>query len=258
MAKGGILPLVLAAALDPNHWRPSFGVQGQDVSSHQGNVDWASQWNQGSRFAYVKASEGNYYLNENFSQQYNGSRNVGMLRGSYHFAIPNWSSGADQARYFIANGGAWAADGATLPPVLDFEFNPYEGRTIGGFYFGDTCYDMSPSQLASWVRDFGNTVRSLIGRYPVIYTNTAWWNHCTGDAPGFGEYPLWVARYPSSPTNDAGPLPSSWSRYSMWQYSSTGPFAGDSNIWNGSYADLGAFARNGVPSAAFQAISGLR
>ena len=250
-ARSGSLPSILAAAFDPDHWRPSFGVQGQDVSSHQGDVDWATQWNKGSRFAYVKASEGNYYLNEHFAQQYDGSRNVGMIRGSYHFAIPNWSSGADQARYFIANGGAWRADGSTLPPVLDFEFNPYEGRTIGGFYFGNTCYDMTPSQLISWAQDFGNTVRSMIGRYPVIYTNTSWWNYCTGNPGGFGDYPLWVARYPQSPTDDAGPLPSSWSTYSFWQYSSEGPFAGDSNVWNGDWESLRRFADGGpvpVPS----------
>ncbi|MGX9900422.1 GH25 family lysozyme [Arthrobacter sp. SA17] len=180
-------------------WMPTFGVQGLDVSGHQLNVDWQQQWNMGARFAYVKASEGNYFINELFNSQYQGSRNVGMIRGAYHFAIPNWSSGADQARFFVQNGGGWSADGSTLPPVLDFEFNPYAGRTIEGFYFGNTCYDMSPSQLTSWVRDFGNTMLSLTGRLPVIYTNTLWWKQCTADAPGFSDYPLWVAAYPNSP-----------------------------------------------------------
>ncbi|MFF1382723.1 lysozyme [Arthrobacter sp. NPDC058288] len=221
---------------------PTFGVQGLDVSGHQTSVNWQQQWNMGARFAYVKASEGNYYTNELFGAQYQGSRSVGMIRGAYHFAIPNWSSGADQARYFVQNGGGWTADGYTLPPVLDFEFNPYEGRTIDGFYFGNTCYGMSPSQLTAWVRDFGNTMQALTGRLPVIYTNTMWWKQCTGDAAGFGNYPLWVAAYPSSATNDAGAIPSSWSSYSIWQYSSTGPFAGDSNVWNGTYQMLQRFA----------------
>ncbi|MGF9646679.1 GH25 family lysozyme [Pseudarthrobacter oxydans] len=225
---------------------PTFGVQGLDVSGHQPSVDWQQQWNMGSRFAYVKATEGNYYTNPSYGSQYQGSRNVGMIRGAYHFAIPNWSSGADQARYFVQNGGGWSADGYTMPPVLDFEFNPYEGRTINGFYFGNTCYNMSPAQLQSWVRDFGNTMQSLTGRLPVIYTNTSWWNQCLGNPAGFGDYPLWVAAYPSSPTNNAGPVPTaSWSTYSIWQYSSTGPFAGDSNVWNGDYASLQRFARSG-------------
>lgn len=239
-------------------WTPTFGVQGLDVSGHQTSVDWQQQWNMGARFAYVKASEGNYYTNELFNSQYQGSRNVGMIRGAYHFAIPNWSSGADQARYFVQNGGGWTADGYTLPPVLDFEFNPYAGRTINGFYFGDTCYGMSPAQLTSWVRDFGNTMLSLTGRLPVIYTNTSWWKQCTADAPGFGNYPLWTAAYPSSPTNNAGAIPSSWSTYSIWQYSSTGPFAGDSNVWNGDYASLQRFAGSQLPVGSFDDLSLVR
>ncbi|WP_306634410.1 GH25 family lysozyme [Pseudarthrobacter siccitolerans] len=227
---------------------PTFGIQGLDVSGHQTSMDWQQQWNMGARFAYIKASEGNYYTNPSYNSQYQGSRSVGMVRGAYHFAIPNWSSGADQARYFVKNGGGWSADDYTMPPVLDFEFNPYEGRTdFPGWTPGNTCYDMSPSQLSSWVRDFGNTMRSLTGRLPVIYTNTYWWNQCVGNPADFGEYPLWVASYPKSATNDAGAVPTgSWSSYSIWQYSSTGPFAGDSNVWNGDYASLQRFA-NGTP-----------
>jgi uncharacterized protein with LGFP repeats/GH25 family lysozyme M1 (1,4-beta-N-acetylmuramidase) len=238
-------------------WMPTFGIQGLDVSGHQTSVDWQQQWNMGARFAYVKASEGNYFTNDYFNSQYQGSRNVGMIRGAYHFAIPNWSSGADQARYFVQNGGGWSADGYTMPPVLDFEFNPYEGRTINGFYFGNTCYGMSPAQLGSWVRDFGSTMQALTGRLPVVYTNTSWWNQCLGNPAGFGDYPLWIAAYPSYATDNAGPVPTnSWSTYSMWQYSSTGPLAGDSNVWNGDYAGLRSFAAQGVPPAADQAITG--
>ena len=236
-------------------WSPTFGVQGLDVSSHQPTVDWQKQWNLGARFAYVKASEGNYFTNPLFSPQYEGSRSVGMIRGAYHFAIPNWSSGANQARYFVANGGGWTADGYTMPPVLDFEFNPYANRTINGFDFGNTCYDMTASQLRSWVRDFGDTMLSLTGRLPVIYTNTNWWNYCLGTAPGFGDYPLWVAAYPGAATNDAGPVPSSWSTYSIWQYSSTGPFPGDSNVWNGDYDSLRKFAGAASPVGSFDSVS---
>ena len=72
-------------------------VYGMDVSSYQGNVDWTAAWNNGARFAYVKASEGIGYTNPYFAQQYNGSYGVGMIRGAYHFALPDRSSGATQA-----------------------------------------------------------------------------------------------------------------------------------------------------------------
>ncbi|WP_249777172.1 GH25 family lysozyme [Arthrobacter sp. C9C5] len=231
-----------STAVTEGSWSPSFGVKGLDVSYYQSGVNWQTQWNLGARFAYVKATEGNYYTNPSFAAQYKGARQVGMIRGAYHFANPLASSGADQARSFVQGGGGWSADGYTLPPVLDIETNPYAGQTIDGFYQGNACYDRSPSQLASWVRDFGNTMKSLTGRLPMIYTNTSWWKQCTADAAGFGAYPLWTANWPSSATNYAGPLPASWNSYSVWQYSESGPFAGDSNVWNGDYEGLQRFA----------------
>lgn len=245
-AVSGILPRVLGA--DASHWRPTIGIQGQDVSYYQGNVDWAAQWSQGSRWAYVKATEGNYYQNQYFRQQYDGSQSVGMTRGAYHFAIPNWSSGADQARYFVANGGGWTSDGSTLPPVLDIEYNPYVGTTIPGYNPGNTCYDLSAPQMVAWITDFGNTMLSLTGRYPVIYSTTDWWTQCTGNSASFTDYPLWIASYPSSASDSPGTLPASWSQYSLWQYSSTGPFAGDSNVWNGDGAGLQRFATGAPPN----------
>ncbi|WCI08620.1 FG-GAP-like repeat-containing protein [Arthrobacter sp. OVS8] len=65
-----------------------------------------------------------------------------------------------------------------------------------------------------------------------------------GRRRGFRRLPLWTAYWPSSASNYAGPLPSSWSSYSFWQYSESGPFAGDSNVWNGDYEGLRRFASN--------------
>src|SRR5262249_53114715 len=101
------------------------GVRGMDVSGWQGNVNWSAAWRSGTRFAYVKATEGTGYTNPYFVQQYNGSYNAGMIRGAYHFARPNLSSGATQADYFVGHGGGWSRDGKTLPPMLDIEYNPH-------------------------------------------------------------------------------------------------------------------------------------
>src|SRR5215469_4332763 len=122
------------------------GLPGMDVSSYQGNVNWSAAYNHGARFAYVKATEGTYYTNPYFAQQYNGSYNVGMIRGSYHFAIPNNSGGGAQADYFVNHGGGWSKDGKTLPGALDIEYNPY----------GATCYGLSASGMVAWIGDFLN------------------------------------------------------------------------------------------------------
>src|SRR4051794_17426354 len=103
------------------------GVLGMDVSGHQGNVNWSAAWSNGARWAYVKATEGTSYTSSYFAQQYNGSYNVGMIRGAYHFARPNVSGGATQADYFVNHGGGGAAAGQTLPGAPDIEGKPHSG-----------------------------------------------------------------------------------------------------------------------------------
>jgi lysozyme len=201
-------------------------VAGIDVSGHQGNVDWPYWWGQGKRFVWVKATEGTGYRNPYFAQQYNGSYNQGFIRGAYHFALPDRSSGATQANFFSSNGGGWSGDGKTLPGALDMEYNPY----------GATCYGLSQSAMTAWIRDFSNTYKARWNKYPAIYTSTSWWNQCVGSSFGTTN-PLWVARYSSS----VGTLPVGWSYYTVWQYSSS-PI--DQNSFNGDYSRLQVFATN--------------
>lgn len=235
-ATPGAASLGSAAAMST--WMPS-GVQGLDVSYYQAGVDWGAEVAKGAKFAYVKATEGNYYLNPAFSQQFNKSYDAGLVRGSYHFAIPHPDAGtaADQARYFVANGGVWSNDGKTLPPLLDIEYNPYVGS-----YFGNTCYDRTPDQIVAWVRDFSDTVYSLTKRLPAIYTTTDWWSTCAGNNGGFSGNPLHIASYFTQPASSPGTLPNGWLGYDIWQYSSTGPFAGDSDVWRGTLGQLQTFA----------------
>jgi len=112
---------------------------GMDVSSLQGNVDWATAAANGAKFVYIKSTEATGYVNPYLVSQYTGSYAAGVIRGTYHFALPDRSTGAAQASYFLAHLGGWSPDGKTLPPMLDMEYNPY----------GATCYGQSPG---SWPR----------------------------------------------------------------------------------------------------------
>jgi GH25 family lysozyme M1 (1,4-beta-N-acetylmuramidase) len=203
-------------------------TEGVDVASYQGGVAWSTLWNSGVRWAYTKASEGTYYTNPYFSEQYSGSYAVGMIRGAYHFATPDTTGGAAQADYFVDHGGGWSKDGKTLPGVLDIEWNPY----------GASCYGKSESAMVAWIRDFLNRYKARTGRDAVIYTATNWWTECTGNYAGFAANPLWIARYAST----VGTLPAGWSTYTMWQYTSTGPTVGDHDKFNGSTEKLLAFS----------------
>ncbi|MEU9185979.1 lysozyme [Streptomyces sp. NPDC048484] len=204
-------------------------TEGVDVSSHQGNVAWPALWSSGVKWAYVKATEGTYYTNPYFTQQYTGSYNVGMIRGAYHFATPDTTGGAAQANYFVDHGGGWSKDGRTLPGALDIEWNPY----------GAACFGKTQSAMVTWIRDFLNQYKARTGRDAVIYSATSWWTQCTGDYAGFASAnPLWIARYASA----AGTLPAGWSYYTMWQYTSSGPTVGDHNKFNGTLDRVVALA----------------
>lgn len=219
---------VSSQAMAPRALAVTASVPGLDVSSHDGAVDWASRWSAGKRFVWAKATEGTSYTNPEFASQYNGSANQGFIRGAYHFALPNNSSGSAQAKYFSDNGGGWSGDGKTLPGALDMEYNPYSGGS---------CYGLSQAQMASWVRDFSSYYLNRWGRYPIIYTSASWWDQCVGTATSISSaQPLWTARYASA----VGTLPAGWTRHTVWQYAET-PY--DLDSFNGTSAELATFAR---------------
>ncbi|MGH3735261.1 MAG: lysozyme [Micromonosporaceae bacterium] len=205
-------------------------VRGIDVSHWQGPIDWNGVRASGMAFAYLKATEGVGYRDSRFGENYTNSYRVGILRGAYHYALPDRSSGAAQAEFFIANGGAWSADGKTMPGMLDLEWNPY----------GGDCYGMSQPQMREWIRGFMTRYHERTGRWAVIYTNIHWWNPCVGDFREFSDKaPLWIARYNSSP----GAIPPGWPTWSFWQYTSKGQVSGvaghvDMNEFDGSYERL--------------------
>jgi GH25 family lysozyme M1 (1,4-beta-N-acetylmuramidase) len=202
---------------------------GLDVSSWQGNVDWASVAANGARFAYVKATESTDYTNPYFSQQYTGAYNAGLVHGAYHFATPNTSSGAAQADYFVAHGGGWSKDGKTFPGMLDMEWNPY----------GAACYGLSAAGMVNWILSFSNEYHAKTSRWPVIYTATSWWSQCTGNTGDFSSTnPLMLANYNGSP----GPMPYNWGFQTIWQFADAGTFPGDQDYFNGDYSRVQALA----------------
>ncbi|KAL7930773.1 glycoside hydrolase family 25 protein [Trichoderma chlorosporum] len=205
-------------------------VTGFDISNYQPTVDFAGAYSDGARFVIIKATEGTTYIDPTFSDHYTKATNAGFIRGGYHFAHPDTSSGAAQAKYFLAHGGGWSSDGITLPGMLDLEYAPS----------GDSCYGLTASAMVSWINDFLNTYHSATGQYPMIYTSTSWWQLCTGNSGSFGsKSPLVVARYASS----VGTLPNGWSYYTIWQNSDASPWGGDSDTFNGDLSQLQKLAR---------------
>ncbi|KAL0959560.1 hypothetical protein HGRIS_011271 [Hohenbuehelia grisea] len=148
--------LISSAAANPLALSKRAAPQGIDVSGFQPNVNFNTVKANGVAFAYIKATEGTTFISSSFSSQYVGATNAGLIRGAYHFAHPDSSSGATQAKFFLAHGGGWSADGITLPGALDIEYNPN----------GAECYGLTAAQMVAWIHDFSNTYQAATGRFP--------------------------------------------------------------------------------------------
>jgi GH25 family lysozyme M1 (1,4-beta-N-acetylmuramidase) len=204
-----------------------YPLTGIDVSSYQGQINWASVAAGGAHFAYVRASEQDSIVDSNFAQNSQGATANGLYAGAYHRARPDVSSGTAQADFFLDT-ARYVNDGRTLPPMLDVE---WPRSTWTGL---NACYNLTPSQLSAWIRAFVNEVASRTGQPTMIYTNTNWWGPCTNNNTTFGSEPLFIANYTQSPP----PLPSGWARWTFWQYSDSGTLPGDQDAFNGDAAAL--------------------
>ncbi|MBV1851345.1 hydrolase [Catellatospora sp. NEAU-YM18] len=213
------------------------GTPGIDVNTWQGSVNWSAAHNAGVQWAYLKATEGTSVKDPSFNTNYPAAYYAGVIRGAYHLARPNLSSGTVQADYLASNGGAWSADGKTLPAALDIEPNPLSG----GY-----CYGLTQSAMISWINAFLNEYRARTTRWAVIHTTLSFWKICTGNYSGFAtKSPLSIIRWDSSP----GALPAGWTVQTFWQSTNCQVTAGvvgcaDGSSFNGAYDRLVALANN--------------
>ncbi len=133
-------------------------VFGIDVSGWVASPDWGAVSALGVKFAFVKASE-NTFADPKFSQHWQGSKSVGMLRGAYHFFHPETNNSAQQASTFIQ---AVGVDKGELPPVLDVEQVYVNGNPIA-MPTGDAMLAL----MKQWL----DPVESAFGRKPMIFAS---------------------------------------------------------------------------------------
>ena len=190
-------------------------VNGTDVSSHQHPNGAAIDWTQVAtayNFTAIKATEGNYYPNPYYATDAQAAVAAGMYVAAYSFAIPNVSDGANQAQYAVTN-ASYTVGGHYLPLMLDLEYDPY--NTTDHL---NECYGLTASAMVTWISSFVAEAKALTGVNPIIYTPPAWWDTCTANNTHFRGFVLWV---PAFSVNTPGTLPTGWSAWNFWQYSST-------------------------------------
>lgn len=209
---GEMAPAVTPAAAIPGD------EQGVDVASFQhpngAAIDWSQVAASGIGFAAVKATEGAYYQNPYALTDLAGAQAAGLSVVAYAFAIPNGNGSSNspvtQANYLLKYLGSYAA---TVPVMLDIEYNPYSGGE---------CYGLKGAKMIAWVAAFDAQIQAKTGRMPIIYAPPAWWDTCTGNSAGFGPDPLWVP----SITTGSPAMPAGWANWTIWQYSAAGTVAG--------------------------------
>ncbi len=205
---------------------PSALITGVDVSSYEGNINWANVKNAGYKFGFAKATEGvsitdSYFINN----QVNGAA-AGLPMGAYHFARPENNSATAEANYFLSVASAYIHS-CNLPPVLDVE-NPPTGPSLQTFF--------TSAQLTTWIQTWCTTVQNATGIAPIIYigpSNAAYLNS------SINTYGLWIDDYNSNPNNAPANI-GVWTTWEFKQYSWTGTVPGisgaggiDMDVFNG-------------------------
>jgi GH25 family lysozyme M1 (1,4-beta-N-acetylmuramidase) len=200
-------------------------IKGMDVSYYEASIDWDTVHANGIEFAIIRASDGLQFADPKFPSYWSGAKAAGVIRGVYQFFRPSQDPIA-QAELLLARMGP--PEPGDLPPVIDVEVS-------GG---------LPPDAVADAVRAWVDHVAQAIGRQPIIYAGLYSWHDLTGNTD-MTTSPLWVAQYTASSCPN---IPSPWTRWLMWQHSSTGSVPGipgsmlDLNVFNGTRDDLVAFA----------------
>ena len=192
----------------PEHVKSMIGtsgsdpIHGVDLSHYNGKVNFDKLAAAGIQFVYLKATQGQHYVDPSFAIHSKALRGSDMLRGAYHFFEPEVDAIA-QADHFL---NTIKHNDYNLPPMLDVEIT-----------------QEAPSNLIqSGVKKWLEKVKKRLGCTPVIYTYGDFWQHQLGSA--FSEYPFWLADYAKKPN-----VPKTAKNWHIWQYSDKGRLPGVEN-----------------------------
>ncbi|WMX15467.1 MULTISPECIES: glycoside hydrolase family 25 protein [unclassified Aureispira] len=211
------LCLVFFMLISCTHDADQYKIQGIDVSHYQKIIDWETVAQQDKiHFAFIKATESTDYQDSIFENNWSKAKEVGLIRGAYHFFRPNVSI-EWQIKNFTQQVQLSKGD---LPPVLDVE----------------DFKNVSMPTLIERVRLWLSFVEEHYQVRPIIYTSLkVYEQHLKG---AFPDHPVWIARYNrKEPPQDINWL--------FWQYSNTEELEGivgyvDKNVFVGTRAELQA------------------
>lgn len=178
-------------------------ASGIDVSMHQRVIDWPRVKRAGYSFAYIKATEGEAYVDPYYTRNVADATKAGVKVGAYHFLRPKpGRKGSAEADDFCRALKAAKLGPGDLIPVCDIETTA-----------------LSATATEAYVEEFLNAVQATVGVRPLIYTYPSFLN---GRWRSSHRAKLWIAHYGVSKPR----LPAPWKSYVAWQYTSSGSVPG--------------------------------
>lgn len=183
-----------------------YQIHGIDVSRYQDRVDWervAAMRVDDIRisFAFIKATEGTWMKDPWFDYNWKNARAEGLIRGAYHYFLPNVSPKA-QAKHFLRTVKLRSGD---LPPVVDIE------ETRG----------LNREQVRRYTLAFLDLLQQNLGVKPIVYTNRDFYKNHFANEPDFKPYCFWIAHYHVADLS----MPDD-SKWHFWQHSDRGSVNG--------------------------------
>ncbi len=191
-------------------------IAGIDVSSYNGNIDWAQVKNSGIDFAIIRIGGRGYgesgvlYSDDKAIQNITNAQANGIKVGVYFFSQAiNEAEAIEEADYIYS-----LLNGTKLDFPVCFDWETIEDDTA-------RTDNVTPSELTTCARAFCDRVREY-GDTPVIYSES-YELYNRYELQKLSDIDIWYCEYADTPNFDY--------EFSMWQYSNTGTVNGiDGNV----------------------------
>ena len=210
-----------AFAPDENGWMTYHdgnitAVQGIDVSSHQGEIDWQAVADSGIRFAIIRAAfrgygqEGRLVEDSRFTENISGALAAGLDVGVYCFSqAVTVEEAIEEADYVIS-----LLDGLDIngPVAYDWEMHDSTYRVYG----------TSPEMATACAVAFCQRIKDA-GYTPMVYGGT-YVTYMKYDQGALADYLSWYPEYKSEKSEKL--CPTLVYHMDYWQFSSSRAVAG--------------------------------
>ena len=170
-----------------------YPVRGAVVSSELGEVDWTVFQYQPLKFAYVRATKGTKFVDEQFKANKTGIDESRLWAGYYH-EFDFSETGAKQAEHFIKTVG-----------FLDGDLRPAVKLTAYGIYgIRMKSTDTVKKELGAFLK----AIRKEYGRRAVIMCDSDCYEKYI--KPYFSDQTLWIIDHFAEPSEDMN--------WALWEY----------------------------------------